>query len=360
MPEIKRILAADDEEVNRILLEKMLSKLGHEPVMAKDGFDALDKIAGGIDLVLLDVMMPDMDGFEVVRRIRSRPFTRDIPVIMVTALSSRDDRLKAVEAGANDFIAKPVDMTELRVRMGSLLKMKEAQDSLKIYQANLEETVRVRTEALRLAVDNLAQQQRDTQAAHLDTVKRLAIASEYKDKDTADHIQRISDFCGLLGRFLDLSETEIDLLVHASPMHDVGKIGIADHILLKPGALDGSEWEIMKSHTLIGGKILKDSSSEVLQAGEIIALSHHEKWNGSGYPSGLSGQDIPIFGRICAVADVFDALTNKRPYKEAFSNEEALRIMAEGRGAHFDPQILDMFLGNLDAVLAIQHKYKIG
>jgi putative two-component system response regulator len=359
MSEMKKILAADDEEVNRILLEKMLSKLGHEPVMARDGFDALEKIGQGIDLVLLDVMMPDMDGFEVVRKIRSRPFTQDIPVIMVTALSSRDDRLKAVEAGANDFIAKPVDMTELRVRMGSLLKMKEAQDCLKIYQANLEETVRVRTEALRLAVDNLAQQQRDTQAAHLDTVKRLAIASEYKDKDTADHIQRISDFCGLLGKLLELSKTEIELLVHASPMHDVGKIGIADSILLKPGPLDSREWEIMKTHTLIGAKILRDSSSEVLQAGEIIALSHHEKWDGSGYPGGLVGEGIPLFGRICAVADVFDALTNKRPYKEAFSNEEALRIMTEGRGTHFDPTLFDMFLNNLEAVLAIQHKYKI-
>jgi len=359
MPENKRILAADDEEVNRILLEKMLSKLGHEPVMAKDGFDAMEKIDTGIDLVLLDVMMPDMDGFEVVRRIRSQPATRDIPVILVTALSSRDDRLKAVEAGANDFIAKPVDMTELKVRMSSLLKMKEAQDSLKVYQANLEETVRVRTEALRLAVDNLAQQQRDTQAAHLDTVKRLAIASEYKDKDTADHIQRISDFCGLLGELRDLSKPEVDLIIHASPMHDVGKIGIADSILLKPGPLDAGEWEIMKSHTLIGAKILRDSSSEVLQAGEIIAMSHHEKWDGSGYPGGIAGGDIPLFGRICAVADVFDALTNKRPYKEAFSNEEALRIMVEGRGTHFDPELLDMFLNNLDAVLAIQHKYKI-
>jgi putative two-component system response regulator len=358
MPVMKKVLAADDEEVNRILLEKMLSKLGHEPIMAKDGFDALAKIGEGIDLVLLDVMMPDMDGFEVVRRIRAQGQLADIPVIMVTALSSRDDRLKAVEAGANDFIAKPVDMTELRVRMSSLLKMKEAQDSLKLYQANLEETVRVRTEALRLAVDNLAQQQRDTQAAHLDTVKRLAIASEYKDKDTADHIQRISDFCGLLGKLLDLSQPEVDLLIHASPMHDVGKIGIPDGILLKPGPLDAGEWEIMKSHTLIGGKILKDSYSDVLQAGEIVAMSHHEKWDGSGYPAGLSGEDIPLIGRICAVADVFDALTNARPYKEAYSNEDALDIMRKGRGSHFDPALLDLFFGNLDAVLAIQAKYR--
>lgn len=203
----------------------------------------------------------------------------------------------------------------------------------------------------------MAEAQRRTHKAHLDTIKRLAIAAEYKDEDTAIHIDRMSNYCAIIARELHLPPGEVEVILNASPMHDVGKIGIADAILLKPGKLDNDEWDIMKQHTTMGGRILSGSSSDLLLAGEVIALSHHEKWDGSGYPKGLAGEDIPLFGRICAVADVFDALISERPYKKAFSNEKAYEILREGRGTQFDPKVLDAFFKRLDKVVAIQEQY---
>jgi len=354
MAQPKRILIVDDKEQNREVLEAMVEALGHEPELAQDGLEALAKLELDIDLVLLDVMMPGMDGFEVVRRIRQHPDVSDLPIIMVTGLTSKEDRLRAAEAGANDFISKPVDMTELRVRMASLLRMKEAQDAVKRYQVELEEKIEKRTSSLRQALAEMVEAQRRTHEAHLDTIHRLVVAAEYKDKDTATHIQRMSRYCALLARALNLPPGEVEIVLQASTMHDVGKISVPDAILLKPGKLDQEEWEIMKQHAISGARILSGSPSELLQVGEIIALSHHEKWDGSGYPKGLAGEDIPLWGRICAIADVFDALTNARPYKKAFSNEEALEIMKEGRGKHFDPKLLDLFFEHFKEALAIQ------
>ncbi|NMC50305.1 MAG: response regulator [Desulfovibrio sp.] len=352
-----RILAVDDEKLNLRVLSGLLRSLGHEPVLADSGEQALELLDSSIDLVLLDLMMPDMDGYSVARRIRERKDVNDVPIIMVTALAGKQDRLSAVEAGANDFIAKPIDLTELRVRVGSLLKMKESQDQVKRYQAELEEMVAVRTNALRMSLENLEQSQKIILAAHRETLHRLASAAEFKDAETASHISRMSRYCGFLAAGLGLGEEEAQLVEQASPMHDIGKIGIPDSILLKPGKLTPEEWEVMKKHTVFGARILGSSSFELLRAGEIIALSHHEKWDGSGYPQGLSGEDIPLYGRICAVADVFDALTNRRPYKEAFSNEVSLEIMRAGRGAHFDPRVLDLFLDGFEAILAIKASY---
>ena len=354
----KRILVVDDEELNCELLEAMLEIMGYDSEIARDGFEALAKLKLDIDLVLLDVMMPGMDGYEVARRIRQNPEVGDVPIIMVTALTSKEDRLRSVEVGANDFISKPVDKTELKVRTASLLKMKEAQDALKDHMAKLEGMVAKRTADLRKALLEMAEAQRRTHQAHLDTIQRLAIAAEYKDEDTAAHIHRMSRYCALLAKELKLPPGEVELVFHASPMHDVGKIGIPDNILLKPGKLSGEEWKTMRKHTEIGTRILSQSSSEVLEAGETIALSHHEKWDGSGYPNGLTGEDIHIWGRICAVADVFDALTSTRPYKKAFSNEKALEILKQGRSKHFDPRIVDVFFENLDEVMAIQNQYR--
>ena len=184
------------------------------------------------------------------------------------------------------------------------------------------------------------------------------MAAEYKDEDTANHIKRMSHYSRILAGSLHLSPGEVEIIHLASPMHDVGKMGTPDNILFKPGKHTPEEWEIMKQHATFGGRILNGSSAKLLQAGEIIALSHHEKWDGSGYPKGISGEDIPLWGRITAVADVFDALTSKRPYKEAFSNEKSLQIMKEGRGKHFEPRLLDLFLENLDEVFDIQKKHK--
>jgi putative two-component system response regulator len=358
MNERKRILIVDDEAANRDLLEALLTGMGHEVELAADGFIALAQLSLGFDLVLLDVMMPNMDGFEVARRIRSGSDCPDIPICMVTALSGKEYRLRAVEVGANDYIAKPIDKTEVKIRTASLLRTKEAQDALKRHQAELEETVARRTESLRRALQEMAEAQRKTQQAELETIERLALAAEYRDEDTAFHIKRMSHYCHLIARKLSLSPWECEILLHASPMHDVGKIGIPDAILLKPERLDTAEWQIMKTHAEIGARILGGSTSELLQAGETVARSHHEKWDGSGYPDGLTGEAIPLWGRIAAVADVFDALTCRRPYKEPFPTEKAIQIMREGRGTHFDPGILDVFFGNLDDVFTIREKYR--
>jgi putative two-component system response regulator len=354
----KRILVVDDDEATRRITQALVEALGHEPEPAVDGIEALAKLRLGVDLVLLDVVMPGLDGFEVCRRIRQDPLGKDVPVIMVTSMASREDRLHAVEVGANDFIAKPVDKTELRVRSASLLKMKDAQDALKRYQAHLEDIIEERTASLRLALEEMAEAQRLAYRAQLDTVERLAIVAEYKDRVTSRHIRRMSEYCAVLGRGLKLSPGEVELILHASRMHDVGKIAVPDAILRKPSSLDRSEWTVMRRHPTIGSRILDNSTSELLQAGRLIALSHHERWDGTGYPSGLNGENIPLWGRICAVADVFDAVTSERPYKPAYSIEEALQILRDGRGTHFDPQVVDVFFDHLDEILAVVDKYR--
>ena len=358
MDRTQRILVVDDEAANRELLVRMLKGLGHSAEAANDGFQALAQLKLGYDLILMDVMMPGMDGFEVVRKIRSGTECQDVPICMVTGLSSREDRLRAVEAGVNDFIAKPFDMMELKIRTNSLLREKESREALKRYQAELEETVAKRTVALRQALQETAEAQRRTYHAQLETIERLALAAEHRDRETAFHIKRMSHYCHLIARKLGLPPQECELILNATPMHDVGKIGIPDAILLKPGKLDPAEWEIMKKHAEIGALILSGSSSDLLQAGEIVARAHHERWDGTGYPMGLSGENIPLWGRITALADVFDALTNKRPYKDAFPNEMALQIMKEARGVFFEPRLLDIFLDNVSEVFAIQEQYR--
>jgi len=235
--------------------------------------------------------------------------------------------------------------------------MKEARDIIKRHKAELEVKVKKKTAQLRKALEEAVEARRRSYEAYQDTIHRLILAAEYKDEGTAAHIRRISELSALLARTFHLPPGEVELIKHASPMHDVGKIAVSDAILLKPGKLDEQEWIAMRAHTTAGGHILSESPSELLQAGKIIALSHHEKWDGSGYPKGLAGEDIPTWGRICAIADVFDALTSDRPYKKAFSNERSLQIMKEGQGKHFDPELLDLFIGRFDEVVAIQKQY---
>ena len=354
----RRILVVDDDQATLAVTVAIIRAEGYDVESATDGIEGLAKLQLGIDLVLCDLVMPGLDGFEVCRRIRRDPIAGDIPIIMVTSMAGRDDRLRAVDAGASDFIGKPIDEAEFRVRAASLLKLKAAQDALKGYQLHLEDLVRQRTASLRLALEQMAEAQRLAYLAQLDTVERLAIVAEYKDTVTARHIERMSHYCAAIARGLNLPPGEVELIQHASRMHDLGKIAVPDVILRKPSGLDSREWHVMRSHAAIGGVILNNSSSELLQAGRVIALSHHERWDGTGYPSGLTGANIPLWGRICAVADTFDAVTSERSYKPAYSNEIAFNILREGQGSQFDPRVVDVFFECLEMILEIQARHR--
>jgi putative two-component system response regulator len=345
------ILIVDDQPQNIELLEAYLVPQDYEIVTAKNGEEALGKLSGNpIDLILLDVMMPGMDGFEVIRRVRQDDKNRLLPIILVTALQEKEDRVKGIDAGCDDFISKPVDKMELLARVRSLLKVKAYNDLMINYRKELEVEVTKRTGELKQALEKI-------KAASLETIYRLSMASEYKDEDTGAHIKRMSRYSTAVARRMGLAENTIETILYAAPMHDLGKIGIPDRILLKPGMLDPAEWEIMKRHSVIGAKILKGSDAEFIMLAEIIAQSHHEKWDGSGYPDGLKGVEIPLASRIAAIADVFDALTSKRPYKEALSLETSLAIIREGRGIHFDPDVVDAFFAILDEILTIKKEY---
>jgi cyclic di-GMP phosphodiesterase len=348
-----RILVVDDTEQNLVVLTSMVQSLGHEVSTAKDGLEALATLSPDVDLLLLDVMMPGLDGYAVTRRLRADPRWRDLPVIMVTVLNNQQDRLPAIEAGANDFIGKPVDPTELRLRIDSQLRLKEARDVLKRSHLELEGMVGQRTAELRVALLDMAEARQHTYRAHVDSIERLVLAAGFKDPGTAQHIKRLSRYSRILAEALGFAPGEAEILRHAVTMHDVGKIGIPDAILTKPGRLTDDERRIMATHTVIGARILEGSPSELIEAGRIVALTHHERWDGSGYPQGLAGDQIPLWGRICAVIDVFDALTTHRPYRKPMPTEQAIAELADERGRHFDPVLVDHFLAHRDAVQAM-------
>lgn len=351
------ILVADDDEMIRTLHSEFVRGFGYDVELAADGIEAIAKIGLGVDLVLTDAHMPNLDGFEVARRIRETRSADELPIVMVTGLEAREDRLRAYEVGINDFINKPVDHTELRLRLKWLLELKTAQEKLRRSKENLESTVQRRTKELRYALEEVTRAQREIQAGHLDTIRRLTLAAEYKDHDTADHIERIGRYSQVVATAMHLQPGTIDLLLHAAPMHDVGKLGIPDSILLKPGPLDAEERAIMNTHTTIGGQILAGSTSPVIQMGERVALTHHEKWDGSGYPSGLAGEEIPIEARICSVVDFFDALTMDRPYRKAVPKEEVIEMIVAESGISFDPAIVEVFLEVRDDIIGIQSEY---
>ncbi len=352
MPDSKRILIVDDEEINLKLLEAMLHPMGYTIYKAKNGKEALRKVKeNNVDLILLDIMMPEMNGYEVAKILKEDEETRLIPIVMVTALSDLDSRVKALEVGADDFLSKPVDKTELRARVKSLLKVKEYNDHMKEYQKRLEEEVKERTKELRKAFEKIKR-------LSLDTIYRLSKAAEYKDEETGQHIMRVSNYAAAIAKEMGLGDKVAEALLYATPMHDIGKIGIPDHILLKPGRLTPEEFEIMKRHTLIGAEILHGAESGFLKLGEIIALTHHERWDGKGYPRGLKGREIPLAGRIVAISDVFDALISKRPYKEPYPVEKSLKIIKEERGSHFDPEVVDAFFKIIDQILSIKDRYR--
>ncbi|GHD50783.1 two-component system response regulator [Thalassobaculum fulvum] len=339
------ILAIDDEQTNLKLLDKMLRAEGYTRLTLLDDprrtIDAYRETSPG--LILLDLNMPHLDGYAVMAQLRALDDPMLPPVIVLTAQSAGEFLLRAFKSGARDYVTKPFDRAELMARVRNLLEAHLAHRITWAQNSVLEELVRERTAKLR--------------KTRLQVVRRLGRAAEYRDNETGNHILRMSKISALLAARLGWSPEDCELMLHASPMHDIGKIGVPDHVLLKPGKLDPAEWELMQSHVSIGADILSDDDTDLMVLARSIALTHHEKWDGTGYPNGLAGEAIPQEGRIVALADVFDALTSERPYKRAWPVEEAVSHIREQSGRHFDPAVVEAFLDALPEIVEIRARH---
>ncbi|WP_286746543.1 response regulator [Aquabacterium sp. UBA2148] len=319
------VLIADDEATNLQVLRQILQN-DYRLLFAKDGAKAVELAqTEQPDLILLDVMMPVMTGHDACRALKADPATRDTPVIFVTAMADTDDEAAGFELGAVDYITKPVSPPIVRAR--------------------------VRTHLSLVRMDELRE-------SRMQIIERLGRAAEYKDNETGLHVIRMSHYAQLLALSAGWSEVDAEELLTAAPMHDIGKIGIPDAILLKPGPLSPEEWAVMRTHPQIGADIIGEHRSKVLALAREIAWCHHEKWDGSGYPRGLAGDAIPMSARIVAVADVFDALTTARPYKRAWTVEAAAEQLRQDAGRHFDPRLVELFMGILPQVLEIRERWK--
>ena len=340
-----RIFLVDDEPANLKLLERTLRSHGYEALLP---IGDPREVVGWYetvrpDLIVLDLRMPHLDGFEVMQQLQALEDPLLPPILVLTAQGGQDQRLRALAAGARDFLGKPFDGSELVARARNLLDAQLAQRMLNDQKAVLQRIVRERTE--------------DLYRTRLAITRRLSMAAEYRDEETGDHILRMSQTCAILAQAIGWDDGQRDLMLNASPMHDVGKIGIPDEILLKPGGFEPHEWEIMKRHTEIGSRLLDGDDSTLMQMACEIAHTHHEKWDGSGYPRGLAGEAIPISGRIAAVADVFDALTSERPYKRAWSIDAAVDRIRASSGMHFDPQLVEAFLQRLPEITRLREQF---
>lgn len=320
------LLLVDDEPVNLRVLKQLLAN-DYQLIFARNGEEAL-KLAPSRqpNLILLDVMMPGLTGFEVCRQLKQQDNTKQIPVIFVTALNDEQDETQGFDVGAVDYITKPISPAIVKARVKTHLSLVQADELLD---------------------------------SRLQVVQRLGKAAEYKDNETGMHVMRMSHYSKELALAYGLSEKQAEILLHAAPMHDIGKIGIADSIMLKPGKLTDEEFATMKHHPEIGAEIIGDCGDSVLlNVAKSVSLTHHEKWDGTGYPKGLAGEDIPIEGRICAIADVFDALTSKRPYKEAWSIEATVDFLKSQKGKHFEPRLVDLMIEILPKILEIRATFK--
>jgi putative two-component system response regulator len=329
-----RILIVDDDVRNTRLIEEQLRAENYGTAVALSGEDALRLVPSfKPDLILLDVMMPGIDGFQVAGKLKLNPETKAIPIIMVTALDDRESRIRALQIGTEEFLTKPIDRAELWVRVRNLLRLREYSKFLADHNRILEEQVKERSAKLT--------------ASYRETIHAMNRAASYRDEETGAHVERISYYCVEIAEVLGMDEDFRDCIFFASPMHDVGKIAIPDAILQKPGGFTPEEWSVMKSHAEVGAQMLEGCDSPYIRMGREIAMSHHERWDGTGYPHELAGEAIPLPARIMQISDVYDALRSKRPYKPPFAHDKTLDIILKGDGrvmpGHFDPQVLKAF-----------------
>ena len=362
-----QIMIVDDEPINIKVARRYLAAAGFESITdCSDPTAAFDNITHNQpDVLILDIMMPGVSGLEILARLRKQDSTRMLPVIVLTASDDRETRLEALNLGASDFLSKPVDALELTPRVRNVVDLKRFHDRLRNYNSELEAAVRLKTAEL--------------ETSRREVLACLARAAEFRDDYTGQHVVRVGRYAGIIARGLDLSDQYVDMIEQAAQLHDVGKIGIPDSILQKPGKLSDEERQQMErhsgygkkilqslsrhdppftcAHSRIGGQILESTHSPLLQMAYRIALTHHERWDGTGYPIGLSGEDIPLEGRITAVADVFDAASSERPYKKAFPVDECFQILTDGRGSHFDPEVIDAFFRQRSEVVKVQMDY---
>ncbi len=346
------LIVDDDPAIHRMMRRILKRHTAYAMESAHSGKEAVASIAEiKPDIIVLDIGMPGMDGFEVAEKLKPHTQKHNIPVIFMTGFSSVENHVKAMGMGVADFLAKTAEPEAVVARLQSHLEKKRLADRQQRERISLEKAI-LRTS------DQLSQALGKLNAASIEVIWRLTAASEQRDRETGVHIQRMSRYAAAIAIHMGLKEKVVANILYAAPMHDIGKIGIPDHILLKPGKLTADEWDVMKTHTVIGANILKDSMIGFLRMGEMIALDHHEKWDGSGYPRGLKGSRIPLAARIVALADVFDALTSKRPYKEPFSIAKANDIIRGERACHFDPDVVDAFFAIQGEILKIKNNFE--
>jgi len=341
------VLVVDDQSTSRAILEQVVRTLDER--LTVEGFARpIDAVLWATrhvaDLVLVDYMMPEMDGIDFARRLRALPGYEHVPIVMVTVQDDKKVRYAALDAGITDFLTKPVDARECQARCRNLLTLRRQHLALEDRRRLLEGMVEEAT--------------REIREREKETLLRLARAGEFRDEETGYHLIRMARYARLIANAIGLERDEAETIELAAPLHDIGKIGIPDGILLKPGRLDAEEWRTMQRHPLIGHEILKGSASKYVRMGALIALGHHEHYDGGGYPNGLVGDHIPLCARIVAVADVYDALTSRRPYKPAWSADEAFGYLRAQRGQHFDPRLVDAFVAARDRVLEVQRDWQ--
>ena len=351
------VLVVDDETPITEMLFQALSKAGYTCRTAANGEQALSVMAENhFDVVLTDIRMPGMNGVDLLKKIKA---AYDSDVMVMTGFTEDYNYESIVTAGASDFIQKPISFKELTIRLKRVLRMRYLlveRDQINTELQNSVKKLEKYSVELKNALIEVEDAHEELQYAYLDTINRLVSAAEYKDEETGDHIVRMSGYCTLMAEKIGLTDETVKLIQYASPMHDIGKIGIPDQILLKPGRLTADEFETIKTHTTIGASILAESRADVLKTAHEIALNHHEKWDGSGYPRGLKKEEIPISGRIVGIADIFDALTSRRPYKDPYPLEVAVEIIRSEQGVKLDPDLVAVFISNIDQVEQIRRE----